>query len=437
MTALSFTNAMTLLGLGVKMLDQTKKFRDSNSPNLAAMRAAVQAANEGERIDDVLLQTRGLLDSINGRLEPSSVQSFLAPFLDEVSLAIEKPLSGYEEQLRDLRDYMTANAKTVKTRAMSVGSVTAGGSNVGTGIAKCLSLDILGNQIQSSRADAPTILCTNAQGSAGSTGAGKRNNELFSYRGANAPGGSGLILPIAAAWDSEANLQNSRFAGFTGTKPTAGSPVTPAAVGAFNGWTMSATTNFRCGLDFAARYPAGGASTAYHLSFVGNGTITQNLAQRGASFNPRTPYLPAALIYREGTSDLDITLTWGSKSQTFQLDGGSFGDGAYTWAVVDIDKDLYAKNWWSDSANFAITGANWSTGKAHIIQSGLFSPVAINGLWYWILGGATPFQVGDLFAQTITQSSDGINQRWLTAEAQVSSGIVLPYSGMPTNDDAS
>jgi len=435
MATLSFSNAMALLGKAVWLLHQQKLYIDTNSEKLTDHIADIVAAAEGERY---LQQNTVVSDRFNALsasiYSETSVQAFLKPFLDEVSLAIGKPLSGFETQLEDLRDYMVANSKTVEERTMSIGSVTAGGGNVGNGSIVCLSKDKYDNQIQSSVAETATIEVIAAQGSGAN-----RNAERLRYLGVNRPTGSGLNVEFVARYDGETNkLQNPRFNSFFGTtKPTAGVPVSPTAVGNFANWVMNDITKFQANLDYPYRYPAGGASTAYGLSFVGNGNVRQELTQAGRSFDKDKPYVPAIIAAKSGSCDGTFTMAWGSKSQAFTV-SSTFGTNGTIYIVTpDIDKDLFYENWMSDSGSFTLTLASWTTGKLHIIEAGLYTMEEINGLYYCPIGKEIPWQVGDLFTQAISQSADGLIQRWLTRQTRVKSGLVLPYSGTPTEADPS
>lgn len=435
MATLAFSDAMALLGKAVWILDIQDKFVSSATPNLEDAVADAVAAAEGERYQPQGSVLSERFNAIaNSVRSSSSVQAFLKPFLDEVSLAIGKPLSGFETQLEDLRDYCVANSKTIQQRTMSVGSVTADGGNTGNGSIICLSKDKNDNQIQSSTAETATIKVIAAQGSGVN-----RNAERLLYSGENKPTGSGLSVEFLARYDGEANkLQNPRFNSFFGTtKPTAGVPVSPTAVGNFSNWVMNDITKFQANLDYPYRYPAGAASTAYGLSFIGNGNVYQELTQAGRSFDKNKPYVPAIIAAKSASCDGELTLAWGSKSQTFTV-SSTFGTNGQVYIVTpDVDKDFFYENWMSDAARFTLTLASWTTGKLHIIEAGLYTMEEINGLFYCPIGKETPWQVGDLFTQTISQSADGLNQRWLTERSRVKSGLVLPYSGTPTEADPS
>lgn len=435
MATLSFSNAMALLGKAVWLLHQEKLYIDTNAEKLTDHVADIVAAAEGERYLQQNTVASERFNAISGPIySETSVQAFLKPFLDEVSLAIGKPLSGFETQLEDLRDYMVANSKTVEERTMSIGSVTANGGNVGNGSFLCLSKDKYGNQIQSSVAETSRIEVIAAQGSGA-----LRNAERFRYLGTNRPTGSGIDTEIVARYDGETNkLQNPRFNSYFGTtKPTAGVPVSPTAVGNFSNWVMNDITKFQANLDYAYRYPAGGSATAYGLSFIGNGNVYQELTQAGRSFDKNKPYLPAIIAAKSSSCDGTLTMAWGSKSQAFTVSSTFATNGQVYIVTADLDEDLFYEKWMSDSARFTLTLASQTTGKLHIIEAGLYTFDEVNGLYFVPLGKETPWKVGDFFTQAISQSADGLIQRWLTRQARVKSGLVLPYSGTPTEADPS
>lgn len=439
MAILSFSNAMSLLANAVKVLDQHDKWVQTNSPNFISLRDTITQAAAGDFTQAQASALASFQSSLLGPLTESQIQSFLQPFLDDVTLAIDGVAQGFAAQLEEIRDYMETNSQSVQTRTMSFGSISAGGSNVGNGTVYQLVVDRHNNALQAAIAEGALLECTKDQASGA-----RRNNEVFTYEGDAArvgvTDGSGLRVEIISSYDSQNVLKNPRFTSFNGTTPTAGTPTTATATSSFANWTLSAAASFKADIDLRTRASTG-QTNHKSLLFAANGNFYQALDDTGQSYNREIPYLLAALVYKPASADGTFTLAWGSKSQAFTVGSSPLNtDDAWQWVAVDRDQDLFYDNWKQDSARVTVTLASNTTFDIQV-QEVVFVPGRlVNGAWWWILGKDTPWVLGDTHTQTIGQSADGINQRWLSSRSGVSNrlgyGFSLLSSGTPTVADA-
>ena len=433
----SFADTMSLLSSAVKILDQHDKWIQTNSPNFITLRDTINAAAAGDFVPQQSAALAGFQAALLGPVSGSQIQSFLQPFIDDVTLAIDGVAQGFAAQLEEIRDYMEAQSQSVETRTMSFGTISAGGGNVGNGGVYQLALDRHNNALQAAIPEGATLECVKDQASGA-----RRNNESFIYEGdtprAGVTDGSGLRVEFPAVYDGQNILKNPRFTSFNGTAPAVSTPTTATATTSFANWTLSTAASFKASIDQRTRASAG--QTGHKsLLFANNGNFYQALDDSGQAYAREVPYLLAALVYKPASADGTLTLAWGSKSQAFTV-SSAFTDDTWTWAVIDRDVDLYYDQWKQDNSRVTVTMASNTTFDVHV-QEVVFAPGRlINGAWWWVLGKHTPFVLGDSFTQTIGQSADGINQRWLSNRSGISSRLgyafSLPSSGAPTVADA-
>lgn len=142
--------------------------------------------------------------------------------------------------------------------------------------------------------------------------------------------------------------------------------------------------------------------TALSLEIKGNHTISQDLD----GLAPNVPHFwtmrvkPGASI-SAGT----LTVTWGSKSQAFDLTGLSAGN----WNTIapDLDEDLYPYNFAGADPKFqlAVTSLSGDTVQVDLVR---FGPMTqFNGTWWWHDAGSTQALAGT--NQRTFNFSDGLD----------------------------
>lgn len=165
---------------------------------------------------------------------------------------------------------------------------------------------------------------------------------------------------------------------------------------------MSSVEEARTGVPLALQFKAGQS----------NHTIQKQL--KGINFYK--PYLPSLRV-RPGAalSAGTLTVTWGSKSQSWDLTALSGGLGAYTLIYPDLDEDLWGYNFAAGDPYFKI-GVSGVTDDTVNIDNVRFREMDFWGGTYWAVEpNATQFEAGAnekifTFADTLA-GSDSVLQR--------------------------
>lgn len=444
-TSADFGTAFATLARAIKIIDQHAKWLSSNSPNFLTLKDLALSNADGDYKEEQGEKLKALQDTLAGPLSQSSILDLLSPFIDDVIQVIGGQATTTTAKLVEIRDWMKANNKTVQTRTMALSTITADGGNTGNGAIYSLGLDRHGSALQGSIAEDIVFECVKGK----SQGAG-RNNEEFEYQGETKHKdrakflGSGLNTSINALYDSENVIRNPRFTAFSQTAPTPGGDVTLNATTRFGNYVVDTAASFAATADNVGRQSTqqtqATSSNAKSLKFLANGNFYQRLLIGGRRYDPEIPYLPAVFCYKPTGGDGTATLAWGNKSQAFTV-SSSISDDDYAWLVADRDADLFFDNWGLgvDDPRQTLTLASAATFGLQVIEFGLYPGQLINGRWYWILGGSTPFARNDKFTTTLSQSADGINQRIICRDANIDEqagfGFSFPSSGTPSEAD--
>lgn len=430
----SFADAMAQVAKVIEVLDD----RDAD---LVAMVGQKDVINQAAAGDFVSEQADALLvveEQLRANVYGTGPAALLGPFLNDVTLAIEGAATTPAQQLVEIRDYMAANSQSVNTRTMSYGSFSYGGSNVGDTVAYQVTVDRHGSALQGAYAETPVIRCIQDQ----YTGA-RRNASIFQYEGdasrASVIDGSGLRRNIECVYDGVNLLRNPRFTSFSSGAPAASSNVNASSTTAWSNWVIGGTAaNLAASVDQRNRYST--TTEAYKsVYFNSNDSIYQTFADRGAIFNREVPYLFGVLCYKATGADGTLTIAWGSKSQAFTV-SSSISDNSWGWLIVDRDVDLYYDSFKQNEVRFTVTLASQTTPGLYMQEAIVAPGTLINGTYYWLLSKTIPGEVGDTATQTISQSANGVNQRWLSQRLGLSDELgyafSLPSSGSPTIADA-
>jgi hypothetical protein len=218
------------------------------------------------------------------------------------------------------------------------------------------------------------------------------------------------------------------------------------ALGADNDMTGSNPTLGGSWLDSAStvndtKYAIGSSSPAPYLASVeevrGNysgrleiktaATIQQQINQPGNRFVP-TPW--AVRFYRpSATTAVSITVSWGSKSQTYDQTDLT----ADTWVTItpDLDKDLYPYQWQDADMLFKVAVTSITGGSVFVDNIVMAPATPFNGVYYFVLPGTTQALAGASPRQFIfedTVSSDTVIQRLIA----IGYGRALPSNASTT-----
>jgi len=322
--------------------------------------------------------------------------------------------------------YFVANSKTVKNRAFSFGALSSV-TGSGNGVAYRLTVDQDNFTIESGFAEVKTAECV-----VDANSGAQRHQEIFSVRGAQAGRdplerlGTGRATGLAclSPQSSQNIVPNASFENVVGT---------PGALTSILNWVPSAIGNFdTIQSDYYRDNPL--ASTNASLRFASNGNILQSFDSLPtlSKWDENIPLFARIAFKRESSCDGNLNITIGSKTATVALVAQS-GWTLLTWKT---DTNSWFKNWNTTAASGSLTNAavkisldSRTTGTL-LVDDFIIGPwTPVDGAWWSIVGGTTPFLVRDYFTGTDTSSDTGIVQ---TVLARVY-GRYLPHtSGSPT-----
>lgn len=383
----------------------------------------------GERYPSTAQAIASARAALSSIMSPGTVAGVLRPALLELGEAIGAPSGLSDDQLFDyLEDYYDANSRTIQSRDITYGSISAGGGNTGNGNLYRVTVDRFGNDIESTHVEAKSAECVRDQSSLGSSG---RFKEVFRFEGQPAPIDSLDDVDLTKSG-------NSGIREFPATTPesqtlTNGNLISNNSSGGvttmFSGWTLSATTGIS--VDTSTTYIASSGQTAASIKIESTGSGT-TMTQTLKALDRSRPYLPLIAWNREdgSGSGVQIRVDWGSKNQTVTAGGAETG-----WQIfaIDRDVDLWPDNFYEDQQDFKLT-FTVSSGYFNVAFIHFIPGVFVDNIPYFLVPGSTPFQKGDTFTWTDSfTSSDSILQKYLV----YGFGRHLPHSGTPTVSDPS
>jgi hypothetical protein len=312
--------------------------------------------------------------------------------------------------------------ETFNDRGMTIAAAgSAGGGNVGDGTHVILKVDWEGYVLQHAHAETMTWECIADQ----NLGVFK-HAEIFQVRGEDASKdlldetGSGLkIAPVYVqhAGSGGGGKSYGQNMSFDTAHDGTGTDKVP-------GWTITTTAG-----DFSEEttnvYKGAPNVTTSRSLEVAAGTdgISQALSvTRINAIGERIPWMLSVPIKLTSGSDTGtVTLTVGSKSQAFDI-GALISDTNWYVLRLDLDKDLYYRNWITDAPTVGISWASMSA--AFWLDDIHFAPMTyVGGLWHWLEGGGTAFLQRDVF----TNANSG--GAWADAELMNSA----KWAGVPVN----
>ncbi len=370
----------------------------------------------------------------------SSGGAVLSPVLTAYTHhVVNLPERTAQRALDRIYQYFVDNAKTVLSRGINYGAI--GSFGAGKGVLQRLTVDENAYDLENEFVEAKTFTCIRDE----NTGA-DRHEEVFEAAGANAgidsldaTGSGALRRDFVASTSSGSLLRNPSFSQYSIAGTVApGSPYTLVSGDSITGWTPDVVTNFQLDQDQYARDVVGDPQ-ATSVVFLANSSLTQAFSVNRIQLNAAVPYLVALWVLpTAGTTAGTLTVTWGSKSQAFDISLMSVG--AWNLVVLDRDRDLWPSQFNVQDATFvlALTGLTGGTG-IKVDEVDFSAMVPFDGTWWKLISGAagapatgTKFLLDDQLAVTDTfAASDSKIQKWLWRAF----GRYLPHSGAPTITD--
>lgn len=411
----TFDQVITEIKNRVEWLDTLEIAGRSAATNLIDIQKSFLNTYEGAQFNASFNSISDDRANLSLVLSPDSVRVALAPLLLEIAQAIAVPEVDPIPILRKLRDFMVTNAKTINGAEHTLGVITAGGGNVGDGILNRLSVDEGGFPMESIHGEDRQVLCVRDQNQE------EIQQEVFEFRGEESEidflkvDGSGVNQEIrsASAKNSEAILRNPSFSAFSGVAPTAATPTVFLTTTDLPGFIVDTPANFEIQIDTIFRSASQGDTIPKAVRFKGNGVMSQILRNnKKPSLSTVVPYYVQIAIFREAAATGNVTITWGSQTQIFPLAG--LNDGAWNVLRLDLDKDLYYKNFRVGDLALKVTVDTLAVGTC-IVDDIITVPMTfIDGLYYTMVGGLVPFVEDDVFTWTdALGAARAIIQYWL------------------------
>lgn len=412
------TEIQTQIKNAVKLLDTVRKTAEVTATTLATTIDTNIQALEGDHSVEALDAIEQFRARYALLLTPSGAVSLIAPHLKNYAKLNGWPETDPDTVMGRLYDYFVSNTLSVKYRNITVGAVTAGGSNVGNGTVNRLSVDENSYIIEATTVEVKTFECVLDANSRSAEG-----EEVFEVRGeaASKDGletlGSGLSGELSAlsARTTSQFLTNPSFETYTGTAAT------PTDI---QGWT--ATTNLSnfaietTGSATTSYRQMPGSTTRYSLKMSAADTLTQELSVRDTKLSPGVPYyLQIAYNRQVGSGDMTLQISLGNTTKSVVLAAQS------GWNILrlDLGSGLWFKNFNKQDLAVTVSITAYTSGYV-LVDDIIFAPMAqVDGHWYAIVGGSTPFLRRDIFTFTDSGGTNAILQYWFWR----ATGHYLPY----------
>ncbi len=376
--------------------------------------------------------------SLNAMISQSAVRQLLDPIIIEWGKLINAPETDPDTILRPrMSDQFTTDSDSLQTRDITRGAPVAGGSNVGDGELLRLTTDADGEPIESSYVEVKTFAITEDGGQDANSGA-ERNSEIFAVAGSDREPdelqrtGSGLDATITCQTSQNRTVvQNGGFDRISGT---IGSPT------GINDWTSSVTvdsTNYTFSEADIYQPKPRASSTRRALNIKAlTATLTQRIDTGSKSLSADTPYFAQIAYNRSvGTADGTLTLALGSSTGSVVLAAQS------GWNVLrlTLGTGSWLKTFNEEGLDILVSRTLGTTGEL-LVDDLIIAPMTFvsegqgGGGWWAMVGGATPFLLGDTFTVTDAfATSDAVVQKWLW-RGYGDNGY-LPSSAAPTITD--
>lgn len=415
------------LAKAIKILDETYKYAGQNATNFIGLVDTLQQAFEGDHIggtNTAFASLRSQLSSICG-----SADGLNALLIELAKIGYSSLATNASAALDDIAKGMIAASETVKNRAWTYGAMTAGGSNVGTGVLYRLTADKNNQTIETGAFHGGIVKAEITTDKNTGTISGSEQCKIYGsglvpvdniYLG-TAPSGE---MSIYAKRAVDGILSNGNFASYADD----GTDVT------FSSWTATATTKATyLTTDTSNYYRKIDSSIAgVTAKFLDNNSLTQYVS----NINPSLPCFLIVRYYRYSSCDGTLTIRLGSKTSAITL--SSQADTTWLDAVIGTSgSDGWYDNFKEDSGGYgarvAITLASRTAGSLGLGEVLLIQPTLYDGKYYLLTAGRTDFLKSDYWTFTDSVSNTG---RIQTTLCRLYKKYLPHTSGTPTYADA-
>ena len=388
-----------MLRNAVDVLDEQLDWCRDNADNLINLIDVLEQSLEGDYLAQITTAAASIRAANDEALRGS--QPLLHPIFRQWGKVMDMPEEDYEGLLDRLYDRFLSTADRITSRQFTYGAAAAGGGNAGNGTLLRCTRDSRSFDMEGCFAEVKTLQCvTDAN-----TGADK-HEEVFEVRGEKSGpdalelNGSGIVTSLRAlsARDSGQYLGNPSFSDFSGTA---------AAPTAITNWTSNIAVS---GANY--QFITGAAGTAYYRDFVGDTTpyaldilasaeLSQALSVRNTKLDANVPWFLQVAWNREiGAATGTLTIRMGAQSQAIVMAAQA------GWNVSRVPTTFGANNWYRDFDEQDLDiRIEWvRTGGTLRVDDVILTPMAlIDGTYYALVGGTTPFLREDSFTTTDTE----------------------------------
>lgn len=441
----------TMISNLIKIIDQYWKFAATNTPNYVGMEDTLVQSLKGNNISSIVSYLNGFRSEINNRYE-SAKDSLMLLFKELAKFGYGINISGLTDTqvMQEISDAMHGSTETVKNRAYTYGSVTAGGSNVGSAtVLRCTKdknnydLEIAEPGVQRIE-----IVRDKNMGAVGGQegvlfyGEGNPRVDRIQY----ATSTNKIIQGKTLYTSQNGLLSNASF----DQLETASAFTTEEQ----NSWTLNDKAEFERSTTVFYRYKndEGAKINGTGVSLVAKSTTNdisflQYVARSKFTLNKNVPYFLVCRVMVDDTNT-DGTFTLRLGSQTATLDLATLSANAWTNVIIGTDNkgyfDNFKENWLSvanQDLGIRVGGTVASrtvAGKIYFDELILAQGILFNGCYYLPIagrnaGGSKEALEGDYYTFTDSVSDTGRNQYTIAELLSVS----LPHtSGSPTYADA-
>ncbi|MCA9337863.1 hypothetical protein KC951_04095 [Candidatus Saccharibacteria bacterium] len=345
--------------------------------------------------------------------------------LELARVAYNSQAVAVDQALLDIYAAMEAASETVKYRNFTFGSVSYGGSNIGTGKCYRVTVDRNGHNIEGGYQNAGDLLikCVLDRYQGRESGqevfeiTGNGNMPVDNLEWGDVPRGTTQITVA----DGKRNqlLTNPSFETNSGT----------GASLAFNGWVLDTPANYLA-TNTSGEYhrEATNSGASYAIKFTADGTIYQSLARLSTALAINRPIIVVVRFKRLNSCDGTLTVTLGSQSEQVTLSAQTGWNDLVIGAGQKGWYDAYKQN----DIRLTIDLASRTTGELLIDDIIFAFPTEYDRKYYLLTSGETDWITDDTASFSDSVANTGITQlvtAWLYAR-------YFPHtSGTPTYAD--
>ena len=380
----------------------------------------------------------GFRGGVQALLDPNVVRSFMVPIISEYARFIKPSFgSGYgdpDRMFRAVYEYFVDNSRTIQSRNITY-DTTETKTGTGNGTLHRVTVDQNGNSLEACTPETKTFRCRRDKNSgaqeaaetfevlgdpagfdnleAGTLGSGENSRtQIQSSNPGTGASGSGLNNSFFGTYDASATNRFSKWVKVSGaTEPV-----------------QETTETYR---------KAPGQTAAYAMLLGGSTLMRQTRTDmRVKSLDPNAPYTFSIMVNADGPGAVtaavggNIVIRMGSRSKSVAISALS----GWTQVRIDDDENCWFANFNQDDMRVEIEWESATSGEL-LIADAIFRPLdLIDGTYWQIRGGSTPWLVDDTIAVTDTGGAPGTGKiQYLLQRAGF--GYLPSTTGTPTVAD--